>query len=810
MITSQKTSMLDAALACIAQGFSVIPLCWPDANGNCGCGKNHEGHNIGKAPITPHGLNDATQTQAGVREYWQKYPQANIGIVTDGLTVLDFDAGNSGLESKSDLEAIFGPLPRTRTHRTGGGGEHWIYRNPNGTNIRNTVKLGGYKGVDLRGTGGYIVAPPSSHLSGNRYEVIDDAEIAPTPEWLVELTSKRTPTLQTTTTGEEAPIPESERNHTLTSLAGSMRRRGMPQSAIEVALLEVNRTQCQPPLLEGEVRAIAKSVARYAPAQIPQEEVSHTDKKRPSAATLLVGLAGDIDLIHTPDGIPYAVIERDEHIETWLLASRAVKDYLARRYYEETGSAPHSQALQDALNVLRGRALFAGREESVYTRLASREGKLYLDLCDHSWRGVEVTDEGWQVISSPPVRFVRNNGMMALPEPQTSGDIRVMKKFLNVTPSDWPLLVAWLIGAFIPSGPYPVLVLTGEQGSAKSTAARLLRSLVDPSTVPLRSLPRDERDLSITASNSWLIALDNVSSLTPWLSDAISRLATGGGFATRELYTNAEEVLFAATRPVVLNGIGDIATRSDLLDRAIIVTLPTISDDKRRTEAELWGEFEQVRPSALAALLDAIVMALRDVHTVRLDATPRMADFARWVVAAAPALDMEPKDFLDAYTSNRRSVHELALESSPVAAQILALTDEFPDGGEWTGAATELLEKLNARAENGAQSRTGWPKNARSLSSTLMRLAPNLRAIGVDVTRGKEGSQRFIRIGKGTQSCVPSVFSVSPDTRGADFQDANDATRTQNSALAAPTQARHDDNDAKDANIPTHSNGNTG
>lgn len=300
----------------------------------------------------------------------------------------------------------------------------------------------------------------------------------------------------------------------------------------------------------------------------------------------------------------------------------------------------------------------------------------------------------------------------------------------------------------MPSGPYPVLALTGEQGTAKSTAASMLRSLVDPSTVPLRSLPRDERDLAISASNSWVLAFDNVSYLPNWASDDISRLASGGGFATRELYTDNEEVLFAEKRPVILNGIGDIVRRSDLLDRTIIITLPPIH--KRRDEKELWGEFERIRPLVLGSLMDAVALGLRDVDAVRLDDMPRMADFARWVTAAIPALDIDPSDFLDAYSWNRQSIHELALESSPVAREIMILASELPDDDEWAGTATELLDELSVQAGAIAQRRRDWPKSARALGSILKRLAPNFRAIGVDIARDRGSGERLIYIRKGT------------------------------------------------------------
>lgn len=663
------------------------------------------------------------------------------GIVTGKVSrvvVVDCD-NDEAMSMMGDLQ------PHVRTPR---GGGHYYFKYP-GHPVK--TKAGILPKVDIRADGGFANVIGVNPVTGGEYHI----EIMPTLETIYSWDQMPKAILDAMDSSKSEPakeaepgalIPEGERNATLTSLAGSMRRRGMTSDEIYVALIEINRKRCQPPLEEKDVRGIARSVAQYEPAQVGDNE-----KKRPSVATRLVEMAGDFDLIHTPDSIPYAVIKRDGHTETWPLASRAIRDYLARRYYEETGSAPHSQTIQNALNVLRGHALFAGREEPVYTRLAGYDGKIYLDLCNSVWSVVEITAKGWQVIPLPPVHFVRSRGMAALPAPQEGGDASELRGFLNATSDDWPLLLAWLIGAFMPNGPYPVLVLTGEQGSAKSTAARILRSLVDPSTVPLRSLPREERDLAITASNSWVIAFDNVSYLPSWLSDAISRLATGGGFATRELYANAEEVLFTATRPVMLNGIGDIVTRSDLLDRAIIIVLPTIPNDKRRTEVDLWKEFEMVSPMFLASFLDAISLALRNVASVRLDDMPRMADFAKWVIAAIPALGVDPSDFLDAYRGNIQDINLLALESAPVAREIMILASELPEGGEWKGTATALLDKLSFDVGETAERRKDWPKSARALGSILSRLAPNFRAVGVDITRDRGSGERLIHIRKGIQ-----------------------------------------------------------
>jgi hypothetical protein len=175
------------------------------------------------------------------------------------------------------------------------------------------------------------------------------------------------------------------------------------------------------------------------------------------------------------------------------------------------------------------------------------------------------------------VRFRRSAGMKALPIPVRGGSVKELSPFLNVkSDHDFVLLVAYLLAALRPCGPYPVIGLNGEQGSAKSTLCAILKALLDPNTAPLRALPRENRDLFIAATNAYVLAFDNVSGLSPWISDTLCRLSTHGSFAVRELYRDQDEVLFDAVRPVILNGIEEIITRPDLADRALLLTLEPI------------------------------------------------------------------------------------------------------------------------------------------------------------------------------------------------------------------------------------------
>jgi hypothetical protein len=275
------------------------------------------------------------------------------------------------------------------------------------------------------------------------------------------------------------------------------------------------------------------------------------------------------------------------------------------------------------------KAHFDAPERAVHIRVAGLDGKIYLDLGDETWRAVEIDATGWRVIDNPLVRFRRASGMQPLPTPVLGGSITRLRSFLNVqSDTDFVLVVAWALAVLRNRGPYPVLAMSGEQGSAKSTFSAILRAPLDPNTAPLRALPREDRDLFIAACNGHVLAFDNVSGLPAWISDTLCRLATGGGFAVRQLYTDQEEVLFDAARPVILNGIEDIVTRPDLADRALFLTLEPIPEDRRRPEAELWAAFEAERPRILGALLDAVVEALKRLPETHLPKLPRMADFA--------------------------------------------------------------------------------------------------------------------------------------------------------------------------------------
>jgi len=497
-----------------------------------------------------------------------------------------------------------------------------------------------------------------------------------------------------------------------------------------------------PAIGENKKTGIDDLLAAAGPAKvlkiIEQAKVARVREKATPQTAILARMHEDADFFHTLDMRPFATVAINGHRETWPTRSQGFRNWLARKFYVEENRPPSTQALQEALGVCDARAQFDGPVCEVGVRLIGDNHKVFLDLANDAWQAIEIDPSGWRPTSEPPVKFRRARGMAALPIP-TSGDISELRSFVNA-PDDqnWILIVASLLSTLNPRGPYPILILQGEQGSGKSTVARALRRLIDPSTAPLRSAPRDERDLMIAATNSWVISLDNLSGIQPWLSDALCRLSTGGGFATRELHTDSDEILFDATRPIILNGIDDIAGNADLADRAVIVTLPQVREEERIAERYFWQEFDRARPGILGALLEAASMALQNGEKVETPRLPRMADFVRWICAASPALPFTQEEFLQAYADNRRESVSLSIEASPVAAAVLSLTVE----GDWEGTATALLQVLAPRVNEDVRKAKAWPKDARTMSSKLRRISPLLRSAGVNVEWRTEGHEK--------------------------------------------------------------------
>ena len=414
---------------------------------------------------------------------------------------------------------------------------------------------------------------------------------------------------------------------------------------------------------------------------------------------------------------------------------RWLRDTLRARGYPP----PKKAAVTLAVEELDSWGAMQGPQFRRRLRVAHHEGRIYLDLANDAGEVVEITPEGWRVIPCAPVRFMRGASTLALPHPVRGGSVELLRPLVNASVEEhWVLMAGFLVGCF-GTGPFPVLCLQGQHARGKSTTMEVLRSVVDPDRVTRASRPRSVRDLMVAGQRRWVLSYDNLSGLSPDLSDALCVLATGGAAAERRLYTNSEEVIHERMAPTMCSGIDDIATRGDLVRRAIILDLPRLHAPS--AEASLRAQLREVRPRVLGALLDAVSMAMKGRGAGSPTTTDlSMVDHVEWVEGAASSLGWNSGHYGEVYAAMQRTAYEREIDRDPVAR---ALHQRVTAEGPLVGTTTEVMAALDDRfVDRAVRASSEWPKGPRGFSDAIRRAAPALRALGVDADQGTGRARR--------------------------------------------------------------------
>ena len=697
--------------------------------------------------------------------------RCNVGLLlgepSNGLVDVDLDADEVLLVAEELLPAtnmVSGRESRPRSH-------YW-YRAENAVTRRFQSPDGTI--VELRAGGAQTMVPPSVHPSGERVTWHEGGEPAVVgyDELLIAVSLLAAAVLLS----KSWPAVGARHDASM-ALSGLLLRKGVDQTVLEKLIWAV-ATMAGDDEIDARVKSVASTQEAMAAGKpvtggpkavelIGAETIdlmgqwiglaggtdgSDGKNKKKSQADRLVELAAGFELFRAvgDDETGYAYIESEEKRETLPIESSKFRSLLKRAYWVKHQKAASTRALQGALGVIIGKAIYEGEEKPVFVRVGLHAGVIYVDLADEQQRVLHVTKGGWSIERDSPVRFIRPRGLQALPTPKEGGDIQRLRPFVNVEDGDdWILVLAWLTAALRPGFPCPILALHGEQGSAKSFTSKVVRSVIDPNVGDLRPQPGEARDLAIASKNSLVLCFDNISFLNREMADALCRLVTGGAFATRRLYSDAEEVLFEAKRPIILNGIPDLAAHSDLMDQMIPLTLPTIQASKRCTEKQLWSDFEEVRGEVLGGILDAVCCGLRNLASVHIEELPRMADFAAWGTAVEEALGCKPGGFMKAYTRSRRAATALTIEGSTMVKALRAflLLRKAP----FEGTATNLYQEMERSTviANIVKGRRDWPKAPSSFGGKLRRHAPAMRQVGIRVTFERHSSKartRTIRI----------------------------------------------------------------
>ncbi len=479
--------------------------------------------------------------------------------------------------------------------------------------------------------------------------------------------------------------------------------------------------------------------------QLPQIKVSNQEtvkgddngkEKQNQSSQLVSFVKNRVVLFHDVNKDVYA--QDKETNETRRLDSRQFRDWLVAKFYEETKKSPRDQAMREALATLSGLARFTGECHEVFIRVGQHDSNYYLDLGESGKsRVVEINASGWRIISNPPIRFLRPENLRALPEPQQSGDINLLWRLVNIPESVRLLVMAWLAECLRIDTPFPILELIGEQGSAKSTTQRMLRQLIDPNTCELRAAPKAVEDIFVSAGVNWLASYENISHLSPSMQDALCILSTGGGFAKRKLYSDADETIIDVKRPIVLNGISVSITAQDLIDRTVSVEMPIIN--ARMETTKLWCDYTEQHSSILGGLLTIFSSALAKISDISLPVAthPRLIEFVYLGMAIARVTGLSEDEFLSQFNNARQESIARTLDASPVAT---ALIDWFEK--QFTLKKQMPVKELFSDIEKHRPHNTdAWPRSAKGFADALRRAAPALRQIGIECRSiGKIGS----------------------------------------------------------------------
>ena len=460
-------------------------------------------------------------------------------------------------------------------------------------------------------------------------------------------------------------------------------------------------------------------------------------------AQILVQMAEDTyRLIRSADGRTYAVPRLGPSIAVPLAAKggNSVRAKLAASLYRRTGKVASSSALSDCINVLEGEAAELD-PQPVHLRVGRDGEAIVVDMGTETGQRITITPDGWSVQADSPVIFRRSELTHPLPEPLRGGSLDGLRALINLSADDYRLAIGWVVAAYFTGIPHPILLIQGEQGTAKSNLIRSLLALVDPQPAADREPPADKREWAIFARASWAFSFDNLTEIPGWLSNSLCKGVTGDAVLQRALHSDEDIMVFSFQRVIAITTIAirhDLA--GDLADRILLVEPEVL--EHRRTEAEVQAARQAALPAALGAVLDLAARVLRELPSTAVDDAPRMADFARVLAALDKVTGW---DTLGAYRAKVSAMSLSLIEGSTLARALYELATGPSPGGldpsPWEGTATELLETLRRVCQAGGLA-AELPAGERALGQKVREIAPALRRAGVDIRPGRRTEHR--------------------------------------------------------------------
>jgi hypothetical protein len=543
------------------------------------------------------------------------------------------------------------------------------------------------------------------------------------------------------------------------------------------------------------------------------------EEERISLPQKLVELAlNNCMLFKDEFGIPHTLVKIDDYYDVLPVETTKFKRYISKLYYDANeGKIAYPEAVKTAVAQLEAKAEFEGKIIPLHLRVAwsnpNTKDVIYYDLSDPKRRCVKITDNNWNIVDNQiEVLFRRYRHLSPQIEPikvlsniddidNTDNNSKTLDKFidlLNIKDDDNKLLLkCYIISLFIPDVPKPILMLHGEQGSAKSTLQELIKMVVDPNSIKTLTFPRDSNDFIQQLSHNYVAVYDNISDIKEWISDLLCRAVTGSSFSKRALWTNDDDFYYNFKRVVGLNGINLGATKADLLDRGLIIQLERIPKTNRKKVEEIWKEFEELKPKLLGYIFDVLVKVLQFKNNNPAfslqGSLNRMADWEEYGEIISRCIGNTEGEFQQVYQENIGIQIDEAIAASPLSLAVVELmkafmkdkideeTGELTDLNtklEWKGTPTKLSEELNNIAIGilniNINKIKSWPKSPNYLSRRLNEVKTNLREKGIEIETGSKDEK------DNRQIIIRKVLSILSNRRNSENQAQNDSKNVDN------------------------------
>jgi hypothetical protein len=730
----------------------------------------------GKVPLTVHGFKDATRDSDKIRAWWKRWPDANIGIAcgASGIIVADLDVKGGGKGPENWEQLVAGVEHQAGfSVTTPSGGLHLIWRG-SGVPSSNGVLA---RSVDIKAERGYIVAAGSTSgastyrpSQGGPLPRIGDLPPASEALKTVQRSRRATKTRPPTESDRRTTVPQrnapsagrttladllanppasGQRNEWLTKVAGHYADKLRGQWAAYAQAVRASNALLASPLDASEVDKVIESIKT---ADI--ENHGEGDSKDSPTVRVINYARDQYDFYSTPEGEVFATAKSGNRRPVLMgeSGSGAIKSKVTADLFERDGKVPGAHSVEDALRVIYAQTVNSPSAHVLDLRVAERPGMLVLDLAEPgSGRCVVVTPDGWEVRDNPPqgVLFRLTRTTKPIPAPSRDGDLDLLRVRLTWEANDprWIIVSGWLVASCLPSIPRPLLAFTGQPGSAKTTRARLVLSVIDPRNELGSSFGKNEGDEQAMAGGRYLVGWDNISRTGDEVSDRLCRVVTGEESVKRKLYTDSDQSVISFRRTGAITAVTLPTLRADALERLIPVACDRIEGRNRQSEAKIRDAFDADHPRILGGLMDSLVRMLGNLEVSRdRDADRvRMADFQDALHALDPQV-------ADVYAESVKSVMVEAAEADPfvsavmewLASQAMPLTLQTKQAWHDASAFRERLSPGDPEQ--------WWPKSATAFSKLLLKNTEPLHALGVQVDysrRTKHGRQLvFFRPGQ--------------------------------------------------------------